>query len=188
MTDAKLKPPSAQVVEDCELDIIVTRLYRRFKDWSRRGFGPDDVTWCEVKADVTAAILPLFAAREAAVLENATRIARDAYDDSSKADSPFDGGAGSCGWQAACNEIERRISAMITAAAPRTEPCAEARRERDEAVEALKPFGAVAETFCEGGDPDEVIRTDGEDDLRVKHFRRAAAIISRHAKTGGEHD
>jgi hypothetical protein len=73
MTDAKLKPPSAQVVEDCELDIIVTRLYRRFKDWSRRGFGPDDVTWCEVRADVTAAILPLFAAREAAVRAEALK-------------------------------------------------------------------------------------------------------------------
>ena len=33
-------------------DEVVTALYRRFKDWSRRGFGPDDVTWCEVKADV----------------------------------------------------------------------------------------------------------------------------------------
>jgi hypothetical protein len=36
------------------VDEIVTRLYRRFKDWSKRGFGPDDVTWCEVKADVVA--------------------------------------------------------------------------------------------------------------------------------------
>lgn len=35
-----------------DVDSIVTALYRRFKDWSRRGFGPDDVTWCEVKADV----------------------------------------------------------------------------------------------------------------------------------------
>lgn len=34
------------------VDEIVTRLYRRFKSWSQRGFGPDDVTWCEVKADV----------------------------------------------------------------------------------------------------------------------------------------
>jgi hypothetical protein len=37
-------------------DEIVTALYRRFKDWSKRGFGPDDVTWCEVKADVLALI------------------------------------------------------------------------------------------------------------------------------------
>jgi len=34
------------------VDEIVTRLYRRFKEWSERGFGPDDVTWCEVRADV----------------------------------------------------------------------------------------------------------------------------------------
>lgn len=33
-------------------DAVVTDLYRRFKEWSLRGFGPDDVTWCEVKADV----------------------------------------------------------------------------------------------------------------------------------------
>ena len=38
------------------VDAIVTGLYRRFKDWSKRGFGPDDVTWCEVKADVIALI------------------------------------------------------------------------------------------------------------------------------------
>jgi hypothetical protein len=39
-----------------QIDEIVTRLYRRFKDWNKRGFGPDDVTWCEVRADVVAAI------------------------------------------------------------------------------------------------------------------------------------
>lgn len=39
-----------------DVDEIVTRLYRRFKEWSKRGFGPDDVTWCEVKADVVAMI------------------------------------------------------------------------------------------------------------------------------------
>lgn len=38
------------------VDAIVTGLYRRFKDWSKRGFGPDDVTWCEVKADIIALI------------------------------------------------------------------------------------------------------------------------------------
>ena len=37
---------------EARADEIVTALYRRFKDWSKRGFGPDDVTWCEVKADV----------------------------------------------------------------------------------------------------------------------------------------
>jgi hypothetical protein len=37
-------------------DAVVSALYRRFKDWSKRGFGPDDVTWCEVKADIDALI------------------------------------------------------------------------------------------------------------------------------------
>jgi hypothetical protein len=41
---------------DTRVDEIVTALYRRFKDWSKRGFGPDDVTWCEVRADVVALI------------------------------------------------------------------------------------------------------------------------------------
>ena len=55
--------PAAQHAEsgapapDAErVDAIVTGLYRRFKDWSKRGFGADDVTWCEVKADVIALI------------------------------------------------------------------------------------------------------------------------------------
>jgi hypothetical protein len=38
--------------DDKRIGEIVTRLYRRFKGWSERGFGPEDVTWCEVKADV----------------------------------------------------------------------------------------------------------------------------------------
>ncbi|CAM4133514.1 hypothetical protein KESI111651_04175 [Kerstersia similis] len=33
-------------------DEIVSGLYRKFKEWSKRGFGPDDVTWCEVRAAV----------------------------------------------------------------------------------------------------------------------------------------
>ena len=33
-------------------DAVVSRLYLRFKEGSRRGFGPEDVTWCEVRADV----------------------------------------------------------------------------------------------------------------------------------------
>ncbi|KQQ40412.1 hypothetical protein ASF61_06555 [Duganella sp. Leaf126] len=37
-------------------DEIVSALYRRFRAWCGRGFGPDDVTWCEVKADVLALI------------------------------------------------------------------------------------------------------------------------------------
>lgn len=36
------------------LDALTTKLYRRFKDWNKRGFGPDDVTWCEVRADLAA--------------------------------------------------------------------------------------------------------------------------------------
>jgi hypothetical protein len=38
------------------IDAIMTRLYRRFKEWSNRKFSADDVTWCEVKADVLAII------------------------------------------------------------------------------------------------------------------------------------
>ncbi len=34
------------------IDEAVSRIYRRFKDWSKRGFTADDVTWCEVRADV----------------------------------------------------------------------------------------------------------------------------------------
>jgi len=38
------------------VDEVVSRMYRRFKEWSKRGFGPEDVTWCEVRADVLAMI------------------------------------------------------------------------------------------------------------------------------------
>jgi hypothetical protein len=41
-------------VSESRVDEIVSQLYRRLKDWSKRGFGPDDVTWCEVRADVVA--------------------------------------------------------------------------------------------------------------------------------------
>ncbi|WP_024767497.1 hypothetical protein [Pseudomonas nitroreducens] len=44
------------VPEHAGVDAIVTALYRRFKDWSARGFGPEDVTWCEVKADLLALV------------------------------------------------------------------------------------------------------------------------------------
>lgn len=55
--DARIVPEGWALVPDAEnADEIVSRLYRRFKDWSNRGFGPDDVTWCEVKADVIAMI------------------------------------------------------------------------------------------------------------------------------------
>lgn len=52
---AQAKPPVSQPLpNERDADAIVSALYRRFKDWSKRGFGPDDVTWCEVKADVLA--------------------------------------------------------------------------------------------------------------------------------------
>lgn len=38
--------------EEQRVNAIVTGLYRLFKGWSKRGFGPDDVTWCEVKAEI----------------------------------------------------------------------------------------------------------------------------------------
>lgn len=34
------------------VDPIVTKLYRKFKEWSQRGFTADDVTWCEVRGYV----------------------------------------------------------------------------------------------------------------------------------------
>lgn len=37
-----------------DIDAAIRGLYRRFKDWSKRGFGPEDVTWCEVKSDLLA--------------------------------------------------------------------------------------------------------------------------------------
>ncbi len=49
---------------DAQIDEIVTRIYRRFKEWNKRGFGPDDVTWCEVKADIMS-IIALLRAKEA---------------------------------------------------------------------------------------------------------------------------
>lgn len=38
--------------DDPRVNEIVSALYRRFKDWSMRGFTADDVTWCEVKAEI----------------------------------------------------------------------------------------------------------------------------------------
>lgn len=64
------------VPDAANVDEIVSRLYRRFKDWSARGFGPDDVTWCEVKADIQAMIAkasPVPADR-AAILEEAVAL------------------------------------------------------------------------------------------------------------------
>jgi len=42
--------------DEQRIDEIVTALYRRFKDWSQRGFTSDDVTWCEVRADVVSLV------------------------------------------------------------------------------------------------------------------------------------
>lgn len=42
--------------DDRKADEVVTQLYRRFKDWSQRGFTAEDVTWCEVKADILSLI------------------------------------------------------------------------------------------------------------------------------------
>jgi len=47
-----LKPTSQRRPSESKLDEFVTNLYRRFKDWSKRGFNADDVTWCEVRAEV----------------------------------------------------------------------------------------------------------------------------------------
>jgi hypothetical protein len=54
----------ALVPEAANADEIVSRLYRRFKEWAARGFGPSDVTWCEVKADVLAMIAATAPAQE----------------------------------------------------------------------------------------------------------------------------
>jgi len=41
---------------DGRADSIVTQLYVRFKEWSKRGFSADDVTWCEVKNEINQLI------------------------------------------------------------------------------------------------------------------------------------
>lgn len=38
--------------DDPAVDPIVSKLYKKFKDWSQRGFTADDVTWCEVRGYV----------------------------------------------------------------------------------------------------------------------------------------
>ena len=53
----KLKAARAQGAEpvawdDPAVDPIVSKLYRKFKEWSQRGFTADDVTWCEVRGYV----------------------------------------------------------------------------------------------------------------------------------------
>lgn len=41
-----------KTTSDEKIDKIMSRIYRRFKEWSKRGFTADDVTWCEVRADI----------------------------------------------------------------------------------------------------------------------------------------
>jgi len=53
--------PGAGDASGVEIDEIMSRIYRRFKDWSKRKFTADDVTWCEVKADVLAILSALSA-------------------------------------------------------------------------------------------------------------------------------
>jgi hypothetical protein len=60
-----------------ETDEIVTRLYRRFKDWSKRGFGPDDVTWCEVKADIEQMLAERILAERLSATERAAKICEE---------------------------------------------------------------------------------------------------------------
>lgn len=42
--------------DDERADEIVSGLYRKFKEWSLRNFTADDVTWCEVKAEINRLI------------------------------------------------------------------------------------------------------------------------------------
>ena len=49
-----------QAIQDNEVDDIVSAIYRRFKEWNKRGFTADDVTWCEVKGDVLSIIDKLY--------------------------------------------------------------------------------------------------------------------------------
>lgn len=55
LTD-KLRDALSTPNKEAKADEVVTGLYRLFKGWSKRGFGPDDVTWCEVKAAVMSLI------------------------------------------------------------------------------------------------------------------------------------
>lgn len=57
VTSPTSEPEAEPLAWDNErADEIVTELYRRFKDWSKRGFTSDDVSWCEVKANINELI------------------------------------------------------------------------------------------------------------------------------------
>jgi hypothetical protein len=53
VSNAISRANSSDVSVACvRIDAAVTRCYRRFKEWSNRNFSADDVTWCEVRADL----------------------------------------------------------------------------------------------------------------------------------------
>ena len=127
--------PAAQHAEsgtpapaDGRVDAIVTGLYRRFKDWSKREFSADDVTWCEVKADVIALI-----ASGGAAIAAQSQGAQTAYEELLQAARDLRGEL-----VVANALIERRT------------------RERDEALaaqQAAEP-GAEGKYAARAGDPD----------------------------------
>lgn len=40
------------MMNEDKIDEAVTKIYRMFKEWNKRGFTEDDVTWCEVRAEI----------------------------------------------------------------------------------------------------------------------------------------
>lgn len=62
---------------DPAVDPIVSKLYRKFKEWNRQGFGADDVTWCEVRGYVAEL---LNTQPQPAVPEEYRQALQDAYD------------------------------------------------------------------------------------------------------------
>ena len=58
--DAAPNPPSTAAGErETVVDGAISAIYRTLKDWNRRGFGADDVTWCEVRAEVVKIVAAL---------------------------------------------------------------------------------------------------------------------------------
>jgi hypothetical protein len=55
MTDKQHDMPTA----DSILDQATTAIYRQFKEWNRRKFSADDVTWCEVRSEIEKIIIDL---------------------------------------------------------------------------------------------------------------------------------
>jgi hypothetical protein len=75
-TKEAASPAAPGIPSEEEIDRVVTGLYRRFKDWSKHGFTADDVTWCEVRADVVALIRPAFEAKEREIADERARVDR----------------------------------------------------------------------------------------------------------------